>query len=276
MMKRAHLILALLGMCLGSPTARPADLAHIDRKITKEPQYQNKSKYALAVLGPEAQFKVWFVIDGNVLYVDKNGNGDLTEEAERFVNPKERGEPFQFKVGDIKVGDQVYRDLNVRIEKLSSRSSLEDFPAYQKLLAADANARSYSIGFISVDVPTNLNLTDEKGRKVTHVRHNAGYDANGFLLFADRPADAPVIHFGGPWQVWPRPGQKFVLDRTEEFVTFIGTPGHGAGTFALTYQHTADPDSGFVPKTAKPVLKATFRTREGGTITEKYMLEHKC
>ena len=50
-----------------------------------------------------------------------------------------------------------------------------------------------------------------------------------------------------------------------------------AGTFALTLYHTVGPDSAsFVPKTAKPVLEAKFRTREGGTITEKYMLEHKC
>src|SRR5262249_40647795 len=93
----------LLGCILALPlTARSADLAHIDRKIAKEPQYQNKPKYALAVLGPEAQFKVWLVSDGDVLYVDKNGNGDLTEAAERFVR-KEGGQELQFKVGDIKV-----------------------------------------------------------------------------------------------------------------------------------------------------------------------------
>src|SRR5262245_66512570 len=121
-MKRAHLMLALLGLCLWPLAARPADLAHIDRKIAKEPQYHNKPQYALAVFGPEAQFKVWLVSDGHVLYVDKNGNGDLTEAAERFVSPKEGGQPFLFKVGDIKVGDQVYRDLTISIDKLSSRS----------------------------------------------------------------------------------------------------------------------------------------------------------
>jgi hypothetical protein len=273
-MKRAHLLLALLGMCLWPLAARSADLAQIDRQIAKEPQYQHKPKYALAVLGLEARLKVWLVSDGDVLYVDKNGNGDLTEAEERFASPKDVGQLFEFKVGDIKVGDQVYRDLTVYIGKLSSQSHYADLPAYQKLLAADANARWYHIG---VDVPTSLDLTDEKGRKVTHIWHLASDDANGFLQFAERPADAPVIHFGGPWQVWPRGGQKFVLDRPEEFTTFIGTPGHGAGTFAITMYHTAAPDStDFVPKTAKPVVEAKFRTKEGGTFTEKYMLEHKC
>src|SRR5262249_28139693 len=162
--------------------------------------------------------------------------------------------------GDIKVGDQVYKDLAVDIGKLSSQTYFADLPAYQKLLAADANTRSYYIG---VDVPTRLNLADEKGRKVTHICHFASNDANGFLQFADRLADAPVIHFGGPWQVWPRGGQKFVLDRTEDFATLIGTPGHGVGTFAITLQHTVGRGAAFfVPQTAQPVLEAKFRTKE--------------
>src|SRR5262249_60618133 len=128
-----------------------------------------------------------------------------------------------------------------------------------KRAAGDTNARSSPSG---ADVPRSLDLSDEKGRKVTHIWQLASNDANGFLQFADRPADAPVIHFGGPWQVWPRGGQKFVLDRPEEFTTFLGTPGQGAGTFAITLQHTEGPDSAyFVPQTVKPGLAAKFRTK---------------
>src|SRR5262249_5654963 len=158
-MKCAHLILALLGMCLWPLAVRSADLAHIDRQIAKEPQYQHKPKYALAVFGPEAQFKVWFVSDGDVLYLDKKGNGDLAETGERLVSPKEGDQALQFKIGDIKVGDQVYKDLTVHIYKLSSQTFLADLPSYHKLMAADANALGY---YIAVDVPTSLNLTDEK------------------------------------------------------------------------------------------------------------------
>src|SRR5215469_9732307 len=77
-MKRAHLLLALLSMCLWPLAGQSADLEHIDRKIAKEPHYHNKPKYALAVFGTEAQFKVWLVLDGEALYADTNGNGDLT------------------------------------------------------------------------------------------------------------------------------------------------------------------------------------------------------
>ena len=60
------------------------DLSKIDRTIGKEPAYQSKPKYCLVVFGPEAKTRVWLVLDGDVLYVDRNGDGDLTANDERF------------------------------------------------------------------------------------------------------------------------------------------------------------------------------------------------
>ena len=61
------------------------DLTKIGRVIAKEPNYRGKPKYCLLVFGPEAKFRVWLVLDGDVLYVDRNGNGDLTETGERVL-----------------------------------------------------------------------------------------------------------------------------------------------------------------------------------------------
>ena len=36
---------------------------------------------------PEAQTRVWIVQDGDTLYVDRNGNGDLTEPGEVTLTP---------------------------------------------------------------------------------------------------------------------------------------------------------------------------------------------
>src|SRR5262245_48209470 len=74
------LVLAVLGSA-----ASAADLAKIDRTIAKEPAYKGKPKYCLLVFGPEAQTRVWLVLDGDTLYADRNGNGDLTEEGERLA-----------------------------------------------------------------------------------------------------------------------------------------------------------------------------------------------
>ena len=65
-----------------------ADLTQIDRTIAKEPAYQGKPKYCLLVFGPEAKFRVWVVRDGNVTYVDRSGNGDLTEARNKIERTK--------------------------------------------------------------------------------------------------------------------------------------------------------------------------------------------
>jgi hypothetical protein len=66
------------------------DLSKIDRTIAKEPVYQTKTpKYCLLVFGPEAKTRMWLVLDGKVMYVDRNGNGDLTGADEQVPpNPK--------------------------------------------------------------------------------------------------------------------------------------------------------------------------------------------
>jgi hypothetical protein len=94
-----------------------ADLSKIDRAIRKEPTYQSKSpKYCLLVFGPEAAARVWLVHDGDVLYVDRNGNGDLTENGERIelakVPPRmESYAQYFFDVRNLEpVGGKVVRE----------------------------------------------------------------------------------------------------------------------------------------------------------------------
>src|SRR5436305_5556218 len=77
------LLTAALLMTGACPT-RVADLAKIDRIIAKQPAYQSKHpRYCLLVFGAEAKARVWIVLDGEDLYVDRNGDGDLTEPGER-------------------------------------------------------------------------------------------------------------------------------------------------------------------------------------------------
>jgi len=84
-----------------------ADLTQIERNIAKEPAYRSKPKYCLLVFGIEAKAHVWLAQDGDTLYVDRNGNGDLTDPREKIVaetNPgalPEGERPYVFKVGDV-------------------------------------------------------------------------------------------------------------------------------------------------------------------------------
>jgi hypothetical protein len=83
---RLLLFIATLPLVGGTAvSARATDLTKIERSINKEPAYQGKPRYCLLVFGPEAKRRVWLVLDGDVLYVDLNGNGDLTEKGERVA-----------------------------------------------------------------------------------------------------------------------------------------------------------------------------------------------
>ncbi len=86
------ILLAGLSAAAFNPPAPGADLAAINRVILKEPAYQGKPKYCLLVFGPKADTRVWMVYDGKNFFVDRNGNGDLSEPEERV--PTSHGHTF--------------------------------------------------------------------------------------------------------------------------------------------------------------------------------------
>ena len=67
---------------LGDDPHSPSNpLNNIGRPLIKEPRYRSTPKYSLIVLGEKADVKVWMVEDGKTLYVDRNANGDLTDDG---------------------------------------------------------------------------------------------------------------------------------------------------------------------------------------------------
>lgn len=60
-----------------------------------------------------------------------------------------------------------------------------------------------------------------------------GHYAQGALEFADRPQDAPVVHFGGPGRLGiVRPPTFHRGEPTSDLGVVIGTHGLGKGTLA--------------------------------------------
>src|SRR5262245_61447423 len=82
-----------LALSLGSlPAAEMPDLARVDRAITKDPAYVARDPlYGLALFGPNAEKRVWLVLDKSkpdspaydVLHIDRDADGDLTGPGER-------------------------------------------------------------------------------------------------------------------------------------------------------------------------------------------------
>jgi len=191
------LFLPAIPLCWPNPSWA-ADLTKIDRTIAKEPAYKGQPKYCLLVFGPEAKTRVWLVIDGDVLYADRNGNGDLTEASKQI---RSKG---KFEIGTVIEADgkSKHTDLTVYVTNVGNGKGMQ----------------------VKVNV---------EGKRVQFT----GYPLdNGQtpIQFADSARTAPVVHFNGPLTLRLRPGTQ-VLRRTGENEMHVefGIPGLGDNTFVF-------------------------------------------
>jgi hypothetical protein len=243
---------ALVAAFAAGGFARAADLASVDRTIKKEPAYQSKSpRYALLVFGPDARDRVWLVHDGETLYVDRNGDGDLTGPGKK-VTAKSGGSDtgYRFDVGELRIGGRVHKGLSLWTSPLShGLDETKNRPFVRAALAVDAKAHSYEM-VIELEKP-GFKGPGAGSRVYSLVRTMEGCDP---LLFAGRATDAPVIHFDGPLQVrFDGETPTLKLDRDNDVRLAVGAPGHGRGTFAaLLYEGT-------IPSHANPHVVVTFQ-----------------
>jgi hypothetical protein len=196
----ALLALSLMVRARAEDAGQRVELSKLDRSISKEPAYHSKTpEYCLLVFGPRAETCVWVVNDHEKLYIDRNGNGDLTESGEA-VAKSDYGETFS--CGDItsRDGKTTYRSLSVA--RLGDGYRLR------------VGTPSYSVQMV-------------------------GLGATERPQFASSAQQAPIIHFDGPLsltqfstkRVIPR-GAGASATRETSLRVMIGTSGLGAGTFA--------------------------------------------
>jgi hypothetical protein len=259
---------ALAWLALWPAVGAAADLAKIERTIAKEPAYQTKSpRYALLVFGPQAQTRIWLVLDGDTLYVDRNGNGDLTEPAEKVAAKKEERAVegnLSFEAGDIADGKQTHKNLTVGVIKLDDLADRNE--QVKQLLAKDPNGRGYLIR-AEVEMPGWKGAgTGDRVEQLAFIE-----DVNGLLQFAGRPQDAPIIHFGGPWQVTPFGRDRLTVGRETDLVLGVGTAGLGAGTTAwIAYEPV-------IPEQAYPKVEIAYPARpRAKPVRELYELKKRC
>ena len=94
MMKKGFLVLAAVSGFGGAGLAEDPVTKQFDdfrRTSLKEPVYGSTPKYCLLALGVGGEVKVWMVEDGKRLFVDKNANGDLTDDGVPIEPSQARG-----------------------------------------------------------------------------------------------------------------------------------------------------------------------------------------
>ena len=77
-----------------APAAKPIDFAALDRTVKKAPPLSAEARYGLFLFGRNAEKRVFAILDRSkdagdkrydVLFFDRDADGDLTEDGERFV-----------------------------------------------------------------------------------------------------------------------------------------------------------------------------------------------
>jgi hypothetical protein len=177
--------------------AGAADLAAIKRVIRKEPAYQGAPKYCLLVFGKEATTRIWLVFDGKNYYLDRNGDGDLTEPGEKVV--------LDANANGFTISQLVKRDGGA----LSSLRVQAHSDGKFHMIFGQGSNRVQFVGIEEMDRPT----------------------------WGDKPENAPIIHFDGPMsfeRYGPLVSIPRGEGRSRRFSLrlMLGTPGLGKGTFA--------------------------------------------
>src|SRR5438552_17526141 len=118
------LVCWLLAAAPGGSAELP-DLGKLDRHIPKQPAYTAKQPlYGLLVFGPRADKRVWIVLDSSkpgpgrydVLYVDRNADGDLRAPEKRLLAKSLEGHPV-FDLPEFKdpATGAIHTDFHVRV-----------------------------------------------------------------------------------------------------------------------------------------------------------------
>jgi len=220
-MNQRYTLLAAMLFCILPTTTQAVDLTTIDRSSKKEPSYQSESpRYCLLIFGKEVRTRVWLIVDGQRLYIDRNGNGDLTEPGE-LIESNTIAESFeQILKADEMTGHKNYRTISSfdvdQIREANGPTVHEDL----ELSVYDHDRFSCSIDLAS-------GRYQSVGGRWSHPKPR----------LATRPQDAPIIHFDGPVTFARHEPTLFLTRRTtgigdRTIRVWIGTPGLGEGTFA--------------------------------------------
>jgi hypothetical protein len=223
------------------------DLSKIDRQIAKEPTYKsNEPLYGLYVFGPEAKTRVWAVLDKSrpdaadydVLYFDRNADGNLTAPDERIVGKVSEGGVI-FNIGSFTdpLSKQKHTEMSI------TRHSGEHARVMLRMKWCDKVV--VQGGYAPVSGP--------------------------YTQFATTPAKAPVLWPGadGPlsFQFWLP--ESLAIGQSGDVRVFLGHQGHGRNTFC------AVPDT-FLPKKVPVLATLLYKDKDGKERRARSELRERC
>jgi hypothetical protein len=216
------------------------DALPVDHTILKEPKYQSTPKYSLITLGDHGDVKVWMVEDGKRLFVDRNANGDLTDD----------GPPIQ--PGQVRKLDANRWDFEYVLDAVTpikgSRSTNFVLRRWNYNDPQDEYGFSLSVGG---DLPMY-----------------AGWFGT---FWSTNREQAPVIHFGGPFTPRMLRRKEFTLGEKHERLSLCFlNPGSGPGAESRLSIEA-------LPKLVIPELTIEWPTAAGNApLRTTHLLTQRC
>ncbi len=222
------------------------DYDQVDRSIAREPNYQSdKPGYALFLFGQNAERRAWLVTDGEVVYLDRNGDGDLSAADERFAKSED--------CKDIEIDDH---DGNTKYVITQLRIHRDETGKYPPSVMA----------YVTIH-----GATEYKQYCDAQIGANA--------------KDAAIAHFGGPLAIGPRtidwkipPTMKLTSgDKPADLYVMIGTMSDRHHCWVVVVSHEGQTQCSF-PDGVRPLVTVEYSPKDpgGAAITREYTLEGFC
>ncbi|HVC95172.1 MAG TPA: hypothetical protein VND64_15860 [Pirellulales bacterium] len=244
---------------LSAIPALAVDYAKIDRRLLKEPVYAHAPDYALLLFGREARFRVWLVSDGKTVYLDRDGDGDLTDEDERFADLD--------ACANVELADP---DGNTRYRITRIGAYTDDGNAFPDANedAGDVAKRPPKRWMVNLDVLGALE-----------------YQQYCDLEASAIASEAKLAHFHGALTIGPRtiswmvPAELALTtgDKPTDLYACIGTMSAEHGCWVVVRTHKTINDSAFAAGVV-PVVEVEFAAKMAGqaAVKKRYQLDKFC
>ena len=234
---------------VADPSSTVKNLTKVDRSIGNQPTYRTREpRYCLVVFGSEEKYRIWLVLDGDTLYVDRNGDGNLTETGKSTRAESTDADVISFKPITI------YRPDGKTEEKLT-------FVLYGW---SDYRAGKYT---------TKVNPAFHVGWKGR--TFGSWGDETGSSVWGTSPQNAPVLLVDGPLQMgFEVPADSAFSCHNNGVCSLsvgVGTKGLGKGSFVhLCYN--------VIPNNVHPTAVLEFQNKMPGRppVRVSTVLKERC
>jgi len=238
--------LTMIAVFLGFQDAA-FDFGKIERKIKSEPKYEAGPRYAMLAVGADAKIRMWMAMDvtvgDDVVYIDRDLDGNLGEEGERFVTKKDPWGNVIATIGKIEFPDE--------------KTTLEDFVVTTRF----SNHKNHQPPVVHVRFRLNGKVTV-----------SGGQGPSGSSEWGTSTEKAPILYANpfGPLSFLHTGSKEMTIGAESNVTLNVGTWGEGPSTFCIVDEKFLDLDKD------KLIVTLIAKDSKGNEVRKRFQLRDHC